>query len=283
MIRRAQAVAAVIAVTAVGCRPPAPPKFGLVAKNTEIHLMLIQEIESGAHAVGTVVPFIATDQVVDASGAIVIEKGAPAYGKVVRSDGPRAGRKSRAKAVRLTLTIDDVAGVNGDKLKISVMRGGLQTSPLDLTRANTRLEGRFPVFDAAWAKPEVRKLFIQLAQFVGTSKNSDLGANPEVPEVLRRLGAEVGLPAIERLAESKDLDEVATLAGGLATGRDDLDGLSRATQNQRSAVIELTQAIGYAEDRLSRSSPGKSIRAFAGTPFTAYAVEDAKVRLPSEK
>ena len=240
--------------------------------------MLITGIESGADAVGTSVLFLAKADVVDAAGNVVVAKGAVAYGKVVVSHGARGPGSLRAGLVALSISIDDTTALDGQKVKLSAVRSGLQTSPLPLNAQNTSGIRKSESLDRAWAQPSSKKDLVVLAQLIGSSKNSDLADNPVTAGLLGRIAGELNLPVTSTLRGPR-LYKVASLLGEIGTGRTDTGALGRAGDSQIGAVIELVQVLGYVLDRLAPSAR-PAIRARVGTPFVGYVIEDVKVQLP---
>ena len=228
------------------------------------------------NVLGTVVPLMCTSDVVDASGNVVIPMGSVAYGKVLLSQGGSKQGEDGGRG-RLQVSIDAVTAADGTQLKVSAVPKGLQTSPLDIDTDRTAVIRSSGALQRAWAQQPVRKDFVKLAQFIASSKRSDLSDNPDSAALIRKLAEEVPLPATVRLKDSEML-RVASLVGQIGTGGVDFGSLAKADRAQLEAVVEFTGAVGFIEDRLAAPKPN-AVRARVGLPFTAYVIEDAKVRV----
>jgi hypothetical protein len=273
-------VAAATLVLIVGCKGKPEPRYGAVAKGVEIPLILIQEIQAGATAVGTVVPYMATQDVIDSQGNVVIKRGAIAYGKIVRSRGEGSLSALVNQPARLEITIYSVDGIDGSKIELSAVKDGAQSDPYELNRTNTgKLEG-CEKLDQAWDKGDNQKDLVSLARLVQSSKNSDLSANPATADLLKKLSADLDLKAAAGLKDKGDIDKVARMLGQIANGQTNLGALGQAPLGQIGALIELTKVVGYVGNRLGDALKGRTIRAHVGTPLKAYVVDEVKVRLP---
>jgi hypothetical protein len=277
------AAAALIACAVAGCKGKPEPKYGVLSKDVEVPLILIKELQAGADAVGTIVPFMAAEDAVDPAGNVVVRKGAVAYGKVVRSRAEGTLSALVNQPARLEITIFKIEGVDRSEIKLSAVKGGAQTEPLELNRANTGKPDNSQKLDQAWDNEEYQQELRSLAQLIQTSKNSDLSANPATSDLLKKLSTDLDLRSTAGLKDKSDVDKVARMLGQIATGQNDLEALGAASMGQLGAVIELTKVVGYVGNRLGDALKGRTIRAHVGTPLKAYVVEEVRVRLPEEE
>lgn len=268
-----------IAITVITRK--AEPRFAAVSKGTEIPLILVKELESGADSVGTDIQFLAAEDVLSPTGEIVVKKGAVAYGKVVRSRGEGAFSGIVNQPARLDISITAIEAVDGRQMQVSAVQGGSPTDPFQLNRDNTGLPPGSQDWDKAWDQPEQQKDLVQFAQLIQSGKAGDLASNPATADLVKKLSTELNLDSVSKATGGNaDLNKIVGMVGKVAGGGNGLGEICKAGLGQVGAVIELVKVAGYVGNRLGDSLKGRKIHAYIGTPLKAYVVEDASVKLP---
>lgn len=259
-------------------KAPEPKKVGL-KQGTEVPLILAMNLEAGASKQGTVVPFIVADDVKGDDGSTVIAKGAIGYGQVVwsRSEGTLSAMMNQP--ARLDVRLDYVVAKDGQKVKLEA-EPGKGDDAYEFTRANTGKIGESGTAEQAWSNPDKQKAMTTLLQLIERSKQSDLANDPQTAEVLDRLSKDLNL-SYGRL-DPKSKERVSSLLGSVGNGEVTLEGLARAALPEVNALLELTRVTGFIGKQIGGTLKGRTIRAYVGTPVTAYVRTDQTITVMPE-
>jgi hypothetical protein len=277
-------------LAAAGCRsggpgPAAPPRIAVLKKGAEVPMVLLRQLEAGDAREGSLVPFVVTEEVRSADGAVVLEKGAIAEGEVVwsRGEGTLSGMMNRP--ARLTVRIRHARASGGERVPLAAELDKPE-EPYAFTRANTGIPGSAQV-GASGDDPAREAAARALDRFFATGEASALQAEEEAREWLLQVSREQDLeavrafldPSARKPAELGELDRVVRhirdgsitkLAGGEA-----LLALS--------ALQELGRMAHYLERSLASRLKGRTIKAYMGTPVRAFVAEDVSVKVRANR
>jgi hypothetical protein len=102
MLKRGNVVAAVVVTLAAGLLAPADAET--VKEQTPVQVRLLKNLKSGHDRKGEQIPFELVKDVTGANGAVILPKGTPVIGTVIRSNG----RGMFGKPGKLEFTIDAI-------------------------------------------------------------------------------------------------------------------------------------------------------------------------------
>jgi len=270
-VKRIALIIALAALVAAGCKKAPEPKKVSLKQGVEIPLVLAANLEAGASKQGTVVPFIVTEDVIGDDGTVVVTKGAVGYGQVVwsRSEGTLSAMMN--KPARLDIRLDYVTSKDGQKVKIEAEQGK-GNEAYEFNRDNTGKIGESAAAEQAWSDPEKQKAMTTLMQLIERSKQSDLANDPQTTELLDKLSKDLNLSYGN--LETKSKERVSSLLGSVGNGDVSIDRLARAALPEVTALLELTKVTGFIGKQIGGALKGRTIRAYVGTPVTAYTRTD---------
>src|SRR5687767_7777176 len=176
-----------------GSKDGTPEAIGpeaVAPKGAEVSLILLRQVEAGSTREGTLVPFMVGEDVRNAEGQVVLEKGAIAEGEVTwsRSEGTLSGLMR--KPARLEVSIKRTRAPGGETIPLQAVIESPEEG-YAFTRANTGLqEARVDTQKGASLTEQVRD---SVDEFFETGDSSKLDAQEEVREWLRRMASENGM------------------------------------------------------------------------------------------
>ena len=260
-----------------GCGPKDGSSFvsgpeTVAPKGAEVSLILLRQLEAGSTREGTLVPFMVAEDVRNAEGKTILEKGSIAEGEVIwsRSEGTLSGMMG--KPARLEVSIKRTRAPGGETVLLQAGKDDTKKG-FAFTRGNTGLQdARVDAQSGATLTEHVRE---SVDQFFETGDASSLDAREEVREWLRRMASENGMDELREKMDgsTSDLEKVV---------RNVRDGsITKLTAPEMvlavNAVIELGRLAHSVERSIGGKLKGRTIKAFVGTPARAFIAEDAKV------
>lgn len=279
-MKRIALIIALAALVVAGCKKAPEPKKVSLKQGVEIPLVLAANLQAGSSKQGSVVPFIIAEDVKSDDGTVVIAKGAVGYGQVVwsRSEGTLSALMD--KPARLDVRLDYVTSIDGQKVKIE-SEPGKGDEAYEFTRANTGKIGESAAAEQAWSDPDKQKAMTTLMQLIERSKKSDLANDPQTAELLDKLSKDLNLSYSG--LETKSKERVSSLLGSVGNGDVSLDRLARAALPEVTALLELTKVTGFIGKQIGGALKGRTIRAYVGTPVSAYARTDQTFTIMPEE
>jgi len=258
---------AVVACIACNSVPPAKLEIG-----TEVPLILLTELSSGGSAKGTETAFMVTDDVLSPDSRVLIPKGAIAYGKVEWSRAAGAISQFLNEPARLAVSIDRTVSVDGQTISLKAARDG---ESYHFTRENTIASVAGDKLNKLLEDENAKK---SLQQLLDGLSGSDMGD----PNSIADLADALGLKSTSELARTNSINDLKDVLKGISAGE-----VARIATGQSTLVIEaiaelagLRKAVG---DRISGLFKGRNIKAFPGTPITAYVAKVALIEAPQAK
>lgn len=250
-----------------------------VEKGTQIPLVLVTPLESGGSAEGKEVKLVVAEDVKGPNGKTVIEQGALATGKVVKSrSGSLAGTLTN-KPARLEIELVDVVSADGHKVKIQGPEG---EKAYAFDQANTKIDESPNLVDAV-TDPKARDTVVAIARQLASGEEASPEEKKKADDQLKNLAEKYGLKDTQSFIEgSKD---------GKSTQKTDLSSVIQSVQKGDikglSGVDVLLAAraageiinLGSGIDKSLRGIfKGSNIRARVGLPVKAYVAEESKIR-----
>lgn len=268
-----------------GANAPAPAKIATrevtLEAGVEVPLILLRQISAGSTRQGTLVPFMVAEDVKTADGAVAIPKGTIAEGEVTwsRSEGSLGGLMNQP--ARLAVKFNRTRGAGGETVELCANRDQPEEA-YAFTRDNTglpdaRLTGELR--QKLGESDVAERLDAAISGFFETGDASKLDLEADAREWLRQLIRENDMKALDdSLAKGgSDLGRVAKhIQDGSLTQLAAPDLVLAVT-----AMQQLGQLAHSLERGLSRTLKGRTIKAYVGTPVTAYVGKEAKVKVSS--
>ncbi len=280
--------ATLLAVALVGCSskapdPEKPLKTARLAEGARVELLLLRQLSAGGSKKDTAVPFQVAKDVVDGAGNVVIRQGTIAEGKVVwsRSEGTLSGMLGQP--ARLAVKFEATQAVDG--IKVSLCASAEKPDdPYHFTQKNTGKPWERKDFDKV-AESEGRQMLEAFASSLNQYLETGEGglADGHYREWLQRIAQDPGMEALRRYVDSNALDkreesELGSVLRDISAGR--LDRISGGEAMLAfSALTQLSRVVQAAEHSLSRRLKGRTIKAYIGTPASAYVSSEVTVRL----
>lgn len=240
-----------------------------------IKLILLKELHSGGTPQGSIVPFMVDQNVVDASGNVLVKAGTPAYGEVTwsRREGalsaPVLDRPARL-AIKLTQTYDP----NNQPLALTFATAD---NTYEFNRDNTSEAQIDPQLAAAWKDPEKRAVIQRLIDNYTGQNEQPLTATEQAQLVeeaktlsfthaadLAQGGKLSALGGFVR--KLRDAQSPTAVFGAAPSGVDPLAVVA--------AVQEMNQLTKPGRGAIGSKLVGRNILAPAGLVIDAYVVKN---------
>ena len=263
--------AALLLLACLACEslPQAEIKVG-----TEVPLILLTELSSGGSDHGAEVAFMVSKDVISDDNRVLIPRGAIAYGRVAWSRAAGAISKFLNEPARLSVSIDRTVSVDGKTVYLKATNTK-DNEPLHFTGENTGIERASDELEKILADEASKKA---LENMLGGLAGKDMGSN----DIIAALAARLNLSATKQLAEANSLKDLVGVLKGIAAGQ-----VTRVATGHAILVIDsigelagIRKSVG---DRISGLFKGRNIKAFPGTPVTAYVAEKLMVDAPSPR
>jgi hypothetical protein len=241
-------------------------------KGAEVSLVLLRQLEAGSTREGTLVPFMVEEDVLNAEGKTVLEKGSIAEGEVTwsRSEGTLSGMMG--KPARLEVSIKRTRAPGGETVLLQAGKDDPKEN-FAFTRGNTGLQDAR--VDTQGGQSLTEQVRDSVDEFFETGDASNLNAREEVREWLRRMASE---NEMEELREKMD-GSTSDLEKVVRSVRD--GSITKLTAPEMvlavNAVMELGRLAHSVERSIGGKLKGRTIKAFVGTRAKAYISGDAKV------
>lgn len=229
--------------------------------HTEVPLVLLRELHSGAARVGSVVPFAVKEDVRDRNGNVLVPKNTLAYAKV--SESRREGALSAAildRPARLSIQFEHTWDGSGRQIPLYSSKNG---KTYTFTRQNTSVASQDAAVAAAWKDAQKRELLKRLIENFEGDKQQAL--TPEQQKLLADQGGAMGLPVTANLARRNLLSDLADFGNKIRSGVS-LANLSGGPLT----VTTMVQALGEIAN-ISRASSGYIGDRFKGRNVAAPA------------
>ena len=258
----------------VGCQKPTETvvteKIKL-PKGTKIEAVTLKELTSGGTPEGEAVPMMVSQDVKDSSGHVLVPRGAAVTGEVSwsRTEGSLGGLTNRP--ARLKFRFKEVVLPDGTRAKLSASEEK-EDQEFELNRDNTGQINVTSQVEQLADNPQNQEAMDALKRLVEDGDMSNLNS-----EKLSEVAQQLNLTATTRLANDKDVNQVADLMQKIKGGSTIASLASGGSLLAVDAAMELIGVVGQVGSRLGRSLGGRNIRAYVGTPVTAYVVQDVQV------
>jgi hypothetical protein len=263
--------AALLVLFCLACEsmPQAEIKAG-----TEVPLILLTELSSGGSEQGKEVAFMVTKDVMSEDNRVLIPRGAIAYGRVAWSRSAGAVSKFLNEPARLAVSIDRTVASDGKTVYLQATKSP-DHDPLHFTGENTGVERASDELEKILADEASKKA---LAAMLEGLSGKDMGSS----DIIAALASKLNLSAMKQLADANSLNDLAYVLKGIAQGQ-----VTRVATGHALLVIDaISELAGIRKsvgDRISGLFKGRNIKAFPGTPVTAYVAEKLLVDAPSPK
>lgn len=243
-----------------------------VDEGTEVPLILLTELSSGGSEKGKDVAFMVSADVVSSDNRVLIPKGAIAYGKVEWSRAAGAISKFLNEPARLAVTIDRTVAVDG---KTVMLKATKNNEPFHFTGDNTGIDRASDELEKILADEETKK---SLQKMLEGLSGADMGDS----KIISMLAERLNLGSMRKLADTNSLNDLIGALKGIAAGE-----IARVATGQATLVIEaIAELAGIRKtvgDRISGLFKGRNIKAFPGTPVTAYVAKEVLIDAPAPK
>lgn len=279
-----------LAIAMSGCqngggsaKPEVPaPKVVTLRAGTPVSLVLMTPLESGGTPEGSVVAFMVADDVRDEAGNVLIPKGSPAQGEVSWSRreemlGGLTNRPARLK-VALKATVD-AAGQPVDLCADTAK----PEEPYELNRGNTGTQGAAASLDALMQDDQDKAVIEALSQTLDGADNALLEAD-DSRQRLSRIAEKLNMPSLQSLAQQNQLGKAKNLLNQMRR-TDPVNEVARHMTSDAPALAALLEWTGVStavQGRLEGLTHGRNIKAYLGTPVTAFVAKDGTVTVPSK-
>lgn len=233
-----------------------------LAAGTEVPLILMTELASGGSRQGEEVVFLVTADVLGSDGKVAIRRGTLAFGRVAWSRSAGALSQFVNEPARLAVSVDRAEAIDG---QVVYLRATETEDPFHFTRENTAVLKRTNAVDKALADPDTKAAIEKLLKGLE-------GENMGTPSAVADLAEALGMQETKRLADSRTLNDLEQALKGISAG-----DIARVAAGDTSLVVSaITEIAGLRQvvgDRIGGLFKGRNIRAFPGTPLTAYVAE----------
>lgn len=288
MVNASRAVYAVVFVLllAMGCKPtsgsaPASVTAISLAAGTEVPLTLLRQIEAGDAREGLLVPFMVAADVKDSAGSVLISKGSVTEGEVTwsRSEGTLSGLMNQP--ARLAVKLKHTRGAGDVTVPLCADRDKPDEA-YQFTRENTGKpweRDEFDSMDAGLNEAVARSL----AEFMETGDASRLSADTQAREWLLQATRKPGLEAARAYLdpEAPERGQAEELERVVRHVRD--GSITKLAGGEVMLAVTALQQFGKlaqsVEQSLSGKLKGRTIKAYVGTPVTAYVARDVQVKV----
>lgn len=259
---------------------PAPkPIVSTLPAGTRVPAMLMRQLESGVDKEGADVPMLVTEDVKDASGNIVVKRGSPLQGKITwsRRADAWAGLSNRPARLRfkflsVTTTDSQAVEVCADLTK--------PDEPYELNRSNT---GKTDIATKVDTLAADQKNAAILQAVNDLFEKGDVGSldQPEERQKLAEIADQLQMPELKTVVSQTGPGDVAYLLQTMRRGNT-LATLGAATPQGQLGLLALNQMAslaGAVGNRLAGITKGRNIKAYIGTPVTAYVTRAVNITL----
>ncbi len=272
------------ALVLVGCghevAKPAPtppaPIIASLALGTPIKLVLLGQMESGVSEKGSEVPLMVSEDVSDSSGHVLIAKGTPAKGEITWSRREGTMGALMKQPARLDFKLVSLSTVDGQSVELSADASKPEEFRFD--RENTGYMDGTSKFDDLIKEQGDNVALKDVADLFADGKTPDLNS-PATKEKLKQVCQRLSLHETERLIDKGEVDKASTLLRQVKQGASIATIGAGGALAAVGAVTELAALAGRVTNHVSGMLQGRNIRAYVGTPFTAYALKGITVTI----
>jgi hypothetical protein len=205
---------------------------------------------------------------------VLVPRGAVAYGRVAWSRAAGAVSKFLNEPARLAISIDRTVSTDGKTVYLRATNTK-DNEPFHFTGENTGVERASEELEKVLADETSKKA---LEEMLGGLSGKDMGSS----DIIAALAGRLNLNATKQLAEANSLKDLVGVLKGIAAGQ-----VTRVATGHALLIIDsigelagIRKSVG---DRISGLFKGRNIKAFPGTPVTAYVAEKQLVDAPSAK
>jgi hypothetical protein len=259
-------LAPLLFVLLIACSAEIPT--ATLESNTEVPLMLMQQLSAGGSKEGEEIAFMVTEDIKSSGNKVLIPRGAIAYGRVNWSRSAGALSKITNEPPRLAVTIDRTTSIDNRTVMLKATESG---EPLHFSGKNTSPRSASDMLDRSLkdeqTKAEIERLF---AAFEGKSMGDD--------RVIREIAEKLGLEQTEKMARNHSIKDVEGII------RQVLDGnATRIVGGQTTLIIDTVAELAGLRfnvgDRIAGLFRGPTIHAYPGTPVTAYVADPIEIEI----
>jgi hypothetical protein len=246
-------------------------------KGAKINMILLKELSSGGTEEGSEVPLMASEDVKDSSGHLLIPKGTPIAGIVTWSRSEGSLGSVLNQPARLKLKFTGGKAVDGTAFKLSA-KADAPDEEFELNRDNTGQVQVSQTLDTLAENKDNQQALDALRELFESGQASHL-EDPATKQKLAELANQLGLPATATLAKKDEIDKMADLVSQIRHGATAASLATGGSAALVDAALELAGIAGQMGSRLARTLGGRNIRAYVGTPITAYVAETVEIKI----
>lgn len=280
------AMIAALGLAVAGCRnekpaeaAPKPVVTTVLGSGVAVPLVLLKTLESGVDEVGSEVPLLVSEDVKDAEGRILIQKGTPAQGRVTwsRREEMLGGLTNRPARLKFEL----MATVAADGQAIDLCADPKKTDePYELNRGNTGRPRAARELEAMF-EDERDQAVLKAMNEVFEGKEAELLELQDSKDRLARIGRELNLPGLTSLAQQGQVGKVRPLLEHLRRGGP-INEVARHLQSDNPALTAMMEWTGISSaisERMEGFAHGRNIKAYVGTPVQGFVETAATVKV----
>lgn len=280
-----------VAAVLVGCghkeeTPPAPsaPVKVSLAAGTKVPAILTKGLESGVDDEGTEVSMVASEDVKDAAGHVLIAKGAPVKGSVSWSRRESTTDAITNRPARLKFKFTSATAVDGQTVDLCADTAK-PDEPYELNRGNTGTEAASQALDAMIQDDKDKEVLDEVSDLVEKGDMRVL-LQPDSKERLASIAQRMQMPELQTLAQSSinqdaDAQKIKTMLEQVRSGGNVSVNGAPGLMSNLMGVMQLASLAGQIGDRLGRALHGRNIKAYPGTPVEAYVLKDVQIAVKS--
>ncbi|MGV3615441.1 MAG: hypothetical protein ACO1SV_08930 [Fimbriimonas sp.] len=280
------AMIAVLGTFLAGCQGPKTdaeaPKPVVTAElgaGIPVPMVLLKSLESGVDEEGSDVPLLVSEDVKDAQGRVLIEKGTPAQGRVTWSRREEMLGGLMNRPARLKFDLVATVSVDGQAIDLCANKEKPE-DPYELNRGNTGRPRAARELEAMF-EDERDQAVLKAMNDIFEGKEAELLELQESRDRLASIGQKLQLPGLASLAQQNQVGKVKPLLNGLRSGGP-INEVARhlnADSPALAAVMEWTGIAGAVSDRLGGFAHGRNIKAYVGTPVQGFVEKPATVKI----
>lgn len=250
----------------------------VVNDGLEVPLVLVTPLDSGGSPEGKEVRLVVAEDVKGPNGKIVIEQGAMATGKVVKSRAGTLVSVFTNEPARLEVELSDVVTADGSKVRL---RGPAPDKPYSFDQSNTKIEESANVVDAV-TDPKARELVASLARQIATGQQMSAEDKAQADSQLKDLAERYGFKDTTSFLQGQNgakVEKKNDLAGVLeSVQKGDIKGLAGTDVLLAAKAAGEIVNLGAGFDKSLRGIfKGSNIHARVGLPVKAFVAEEKSV------
>lgn len=261
-----------------GCKPytQQDSRYETLPAGTAIEAILMKPLESGVEEEGDQVPLIVAKDVLSPSGGTLVPRGSSISARVAWSRRERTLDGILGRPARLQLRLESVQAADGTIVPLAADASLDPKATVELNRANTSRFAPDRRQEVALDDPKNEQAIRALASVMA---DGTLPVSADRDSLLQAVD-QLGLTHTAKLIREDQSSQVQELVDKAKSGANLASLLTGGSASLAlDAILEVAGLASGLPDRFDRALHGRNIKAYIGTPVTAYVAEDARVRL----